>query len=29
VMVEGPEEALIHRLAAQLAAVLKDEIANR
>jgi phosphoglucosamine mutase len=26
VMVEGPEETLIHRLAAQLAAVLKDEI---
>src|SRR5207244_4579418 len=29
VMVEGPEEALIHRLAAQLAAILKDEIEGR
>jgi phosphoglucosamine mutase len=26
VMVEGPEETLIHRLAAELAAILKDEI---
>jgi phosphoglucosamine mutase len=26
VMIEGPEEVLIHRLAAQLAAVLKEEI---